>query len=438
MATMTGLSFVYVALPIAMAVYLLFPPVWRGYALLVLSLAYYFLAFPLFSLYMMGVAAMDLAALEIMRRRYDNPLIRKLCLAFSLAKNLGCIVFFGGILQNGSSPETLLGLYVITLSGMGCVLEAYRGKIPHAGNPAHFLLYCFYFPRLAAGPLISYREFAPQLESPNTSLPEIASGLGMFIRGAVKFKILGQALLTFYGTLRTVPHGDISVAGVWFAVFVLGLSVYYRFSGCADMARGIGRMMGISLPENFIYPYQSKSVTDFFGRFNLTLTTYMRESLGLRFSGAALGLLITGTASGLWFGITAGRLVWGLYLGLFLIMERYLYPGFFEKTPTFLCRLYTWLIILFSFAIFNAVDISQVVQTVTRMTGFGNIPFWSERLRYLLASNRLLLISGVLFATSAVSRALAFLRERTPTFAYSTLMTFINVVLLGLLTAFSV
>ena len=435
---MTGLSFVYVALPVAMAVYLLFPPVWRGYALLGLSLAYYFVAFPLFSLYMMGAAAMDLAALEIMRRKNDNPLIRKLCLAFSLSKNLGCIALFGGIMQNGSSPETLLGLYVVTLSGMGCVLEAYRGKILHAVNPGHFLLYCFYFPRLAGGPLVSCREFAPQLESPSASLPEIASGLGMFLVGAVKFRILGQTLLTFYGTLRTVPHGDVSVAGVWLTVFALALSVYYRFSGCADMARGIGRMMGISLPENFIYPYQSKSVADFFGRFNLTLTNYMRESLGPRFSIGALGLLITGAASGLWFGITAGRLAWGLFLGLFLIMERYLYPGFFERTPTILCRLYAMLVIFFSFAIFDAVDISQVTQTAARMTGLGSIPFWSERLGYLLASNRLLLISGVLFASGVANRALEFLRERAPAFVYAALMALINLALLGLLTAFSI
>ena len=445
---MTGLSFLYVALPVAMAVYLLFPPFLRAGALLGVSLLYFLLVSPLFALCMIGVAAMDLAALEIMGRAEDNPRVTKLCLAFSLVKNLGCILFgsvlFQGILRGAlAGPETLLGLYVVTLSGMSCVLEAYRKRIPGAGNWVHFALYCFYFPRLAAGPLVSYRNFASKLEAPNPSLTEVAQGLGMFIQGAVKFMILGQSLQIFYGSLRVIPHGDVSVVGVWVTVLVLALSVYYRFSGCADMARGMGRMMGIPLPVNFRYPYQARSVTDFFGRFNASLTRYVGRALGSRFTESsdlktsALGILIIGASAGLWFGVSAGRVAWGIYLGLFLIMERYLYSGLFKAVPAMVGRFYTLLVLLFGFALFDAASAAQAVQTLTRMLGFGNLPLWSELLGYLLDSNRVLLIISVFFATSATRRLLSLLRRRTSTpTAYNLLSAVINLLLLALLSAF--
>ena len=445
MDAMTSLTFIYLALPFAMAVYLLCPPRWRPQALLALSVAYCFLAYPPLVLYMIGIVLTDLAALAVMGRYDDNSSVRKLCLAFSLTKNLGCILLFGGILHVGLPvPEMIFGLYVVTLSAMGCVLEVYRRQAPNAGGPVGFALYCLYFPRLAAGPLTSYRELAPYLEAPDTSLSEIAKGLGLFIQGAVKLTVLGQTLYVFYDTLRVIPQGDASVLGVWITVFVLILSIYYRFSGCVDMARGIGRMMGISLPESFRYPFRRTSVTDFFRRFNSSLTRYLRDALGPHFTSSAdfaasaLGLLIISAGAGLWFGFSAGRLAWGIYLGLFLIMERYLYPGLLEKAPPALRRVYALLVVFLSFTLFDAQSLSAGAQTAGRMLGFGDLPFYSDRLGYLLQSNRLLLIAGALFAMGVHVRLFSFLRRHTPAPLYGALMVVINLFLLALLTAFSI
>jgi len=445
MDVMTSISFVYVVLPLAMAVYLICPARRRTAALLVFSLLFYFVAAPVVLLWMLGVAVTDLVILALMKLHDDHPPARKVCLAFSLVKNISCILLLGGTLQGGrAAPEVLLGLYVVTLSAMGYVLDVYRGKVNHTGSPVNFALYCFYFPRLAAGPLLPYSEFAPALKSPNTSPLQIAKGLGMFIQGAVKFGVLGQVLLIFYQTLREVPQGDASVLGMWVMVFVLILSVYYRFSGCADMAVGIGRMMGFSLPRNFNFPYLSKSVTGFFQRFNLSLTHYVNDALGPRFTNGenvketALGLLVIGAAGGIWFGVAIGRVAWGIYLGLFLIMERYLYPGPLKKMPPAACRIYALLIIFLSFALFDAASLAAGAQTVGRMLGIGGLPFFSAHLGYLLVANRLLLIGGALFATGVFGRLLSFMREHFPACAYGALMTVINLLLLALFTAFSV
>ena len=444
MAVMTGLSFVYVVLPLAMAVYLLCPAFWRPAALLGFSLLYYLAVHPLFLLYMIGAVALDWVALRIMERFDDSPLVRGLCLAFSVFKNLGCILLFQGILTGWrAGPETLIGLYVVTLSAMGCVLEAYRRQIPNAGSPVHFALYCFYFPRLAAGPMTSYRAFAPQLELPGTRFADIAGGLGLFIGGAVKFRVLGVALLLLYTDLQRLPPSDDSVLGRWVMVFALGLSVYFRFSGCADMARGISRMMGFSLPENFRHPFEAGSITDFLGRFNASLTQYVTRALGWRFEGETgalrgmTGLMVTGLAAGLWFGLSVGRLAWGIYLGLFLLMERYLYPGFVKGAPKAVGILYTLAVVFLGFALFDARSLGQAGQQITRMFGFGSLSPWSEQLGYLLSSNRLLLAAGVLLATSGASRLFALLQARS-LLGYRVAKALTGLLCLGLLTIFSI
>ena len=438
MAAMTGLAFVYVVLPVAIALYLLVPVRARPGALLGFSLLYYFLVSPALLTYMLAIASADLAILTIMSSYEHNPKARKACLVFSLAKNLGAILLFQGVMQGWQAgPETALGLYVVTLSGFGCVLEAYRRQIPKDISPARFALYLFFFPRLAAGPLISYREFIPQLDLPGASPAQMGRGFCVFLQGAVKFRLLGEGLHIFYETLRQIPHEEVSVLGIWVGVLALALSVYLRFSGCADIARGIASMLGISLPKNFNYPFEAKSVGDFFARFNFSLTDYLRETLGPRYSDSLIGLLVLGVASGLWFGLSVGRLAWGVYLALFLLLERILYPAFVKRAPAPLGRIYALLVILPSFALFGADSLSEIALTAAGMFGFAGLPPDSDRLWYLLASNRLLIIAGAILATSALTRIGTYFKTRsTPSGAAAALTVLASLVLLALLSAF--
>ena len=437
MAAMTGLAFIYVVLPVALALYLLLPARARPGVLLVFSLLYYFLVSPAMLPYMLGIALTDLAMVALMARYDRHTEIRKACLVFSSVKNIGAILVFQGAMQGWQAgPETALGLYVVTLSGLGCVLEVYRRQIPEKVRPVHFVLYCFFFPRLAAGPLIPYREFAPQTQLPRASPAQVGQGFFIFLQGAVKFRLLGEGLHIFHETLRLAPQEEASVLGAWVGVLALGLSVYLRFSGCADMARGVAGMLGISLPKNFNYPYQARSIGDFFERFNFSLTRYLREAIGPRYCDGLVGLLVLGALSGLWCGLSVGRLAWGIYLALFLLLERRFYPSLGQKAPALLGRGYTLLIILMSFVLFGADSFGEIAQTAGSMFGFADLPFWSDRLGYLLDSNRLLLIAGVLLATSALTHVGGHLKARAPTGAIVALTVLASALLLALLSAF--
>jgi len=437
MSAMTGLAFVYVALPAALALYLLSPAKARPGMLLAFSLLYYFLVSPVMVPYMLGVAAADLAAIALMSRYDHNREVRKACLIFSVIKNIGAILVFQGAMQGWQAgPETALGLYVVTLSGLGCVIEVYRRQIPEKVRPIRFALYCFFFPRLAAGPLLPYREFAPQLELTGATPAQMGQGFCVFLQGAVKFRLLGEGLYIFYETLRIIPGEEVSVLGVWLGIIALGLSVYLRFSGCADMARGVGSMLGIALSKNFNYPFEARSVGDFLARFNFSLTHYLREALGPRYCDGLTGLLVLGVVSGLWFGLSVGRLAWGVYLAIFLLLERRLYPGFVGKAPVLLGRVYTLPVILLSFALFGADSLGEIAQTITSMFGFADLPFWSDRLGYLLDSNRLLLIAGALLATSALTRIGGYFKARITAGITAALTVLVSLILLALLSAF--
>jgi len=264
----------------------------------------------------------------------------------------------------------------------------------------------------------------------------MGNGFCVFLQGAVKFRLLGEGLHIFYETLRTIPQEEVSVLGVCIGVFALGLSVYLRFSGCADMARGVAGMMGISLPKNFNYPFQARSIGDFIARFNFSLRDYLREALGPRYADGFTGLLVIGIASGLWFGLSIGLLAWGLFLTVFLLLERRLYPGFTRKPPILLGNIYTLLVILIGFAMFGANSLSEIAQTLSGMFGFADLPLESDRLWYLLDSNRLLLIAAALLTTSFITRLGAYFKARLSGSVSAALSVLLSLVLLALLSAF--
>jgi alginate O-acetyltransferase complex protein AlgI len=444
MHTMTTLAFLYVILPLAMAVFLLCPPVWRRGALLAVSLCFFLLVQPSTFPLLLLCLATDWLILAFLHRYHHSQRFRRGCVALSVVKNLLVILVLETLLQMNRLVEAPWGLRVYTLSSLSCVLEAYQGEVPREYNPISYLLYCCFFPRLEAGPLLPYRDFAPQLESLNPTLTGIGSGFGLFLQGAVKTGVLGQALQVTYEALRAFPAEDMTVAGTWCTVLILGLSVYYRLSGLGDMARGLGQMMGISLPKNFYYPYQSQGVTDFFQRFNITISGFIRRNVYQPLQGESsnvladcLNLILWGVLMGLWFGLQVNYLLWGAFLSLFLILEKHVFPDMMKKIPPLFLRLYTLCVVLSSFAIFGGASPGASAATIHNMFRFQELNLYNDRLVYLLTSNWLLLAVSLLFATSAVSLLLSFLRKALPRFT-ALLTAAANAVLLVVFTVFTI
>lgn len=420
---LTSLSFIYVLLPLALAAYYLAPGRVRPLILLAFSLLLYTGEGPRPLLLMAACVLMDYLAAGLMSRPGISEGTRRACLLFSVTKNALMIAYIRALAQLGSVGEAL-GILVYTLSGIDFVLSVYHDEVPDVKNPVPLLLYCCFYPRLYAGPLLSYPDFAEQLRGVRLRPAALARGLGRFVQGALKYAVLGAYIAEVYDKLRFFQNGDISVLSSWCMVFTLALSLYYRLSGLCDMAQGLGLAFGLRLPNNFYYPYQSLSVEDFLQRFNMTVHRFLSRTVyaGLQEDrngplSDCLNLLVVGMLTGVWFGLRINYVVWGGYLALFVILERYLFRQALQGMPTFFSRLYALCAVLSSFTIFAGESLGQSAGYLFAMFGGGGLPVYNDKLLYLLSSNWLALLLGVFFAFSLAGKAFQLLRGAAPRLA---------------------
>jgi alginate O-acetyltransferase complex protein AlgI len=421
--------------------FFILPAEWRACALLLFSLGYYALNSPNHLVLAASLIVMEWAALIVMERFDDSPIVRKICLAFSGCKNIGLLLWFGSLTGAGGVPEQPPGLVVIALSGFWCTLDVYRRRSPYLQNPLYLALYLSFFPRLYGGPLMRYQDFAAQLTSLNPTFSQFLKGWVLYLQGIVKFNILSNILFDVYNSLRSFPPDEQSVLGTWILIFILALQVFFRLSGLSEMARGFGGMMGISLPQDFYYPYQSRSIKDFSGRFLMGTVRFWRDVFPAQKEESRLRLtirvLLIGVCCGLWFGLRQNYLAWGLYLAALSLIERAFYPKITSRVPLFFRRVFTFLAILLSFPIFAAENLSGALDILSKMFWLTEIPFAVPRLGYLISSNWLLIAVSILFSVSAVSLGAGFLSKRFPKTAGLVSLA-ASAGMLVLLTAFSV
>lgn len=430
--SLTSLSFVYVFLPLSLFVYYILPCKTRPAALLAVTLLFYVQAQPRGLVLLATSVLMDYGAMRVLGH-WEADSVRRSCVWFSVVKNLIMIVYAGAIVQMRGVGLSL-GLLVYTLSAMSCVLAAYRGEIACERSLVRFALGCSFFPMLYAGPLVPYGSFAPQLERLELNPRRVLVGLGRFVQGALKQAVFGGSLYALYLSIGKL--GDVTVLSAWCLVLVLALAVYFTLSGFADMAQGLGGMFGLELPKNFYYPYQSRSVQDFFQRFNITVGRLIQSALSLSLDGKSgvaadvSATLCMGALMGLWFGLRVNYLAWGVSLAAVVLLEKYVYRGLMEKVPTLFCRGFTFCVMLCSFTIFAGNSLGQGVRLLGAMFGHGVARLTDDSILYLLSSNWLLLVIACFLATSGVNIVVTQLRKSVPVVSYVVLAAVDTAVLL--------
>lgn len=435
---MTGLSFLFVLLPLMLLAYYLFPPRMRPGVLLAESLLIYHFG-GLGNLQVMLLSILvDYLLLRLMEYLDGDERKRRLLLWASIVKNLALIIWVGLLVQSRELPQQQIGLTIYTLSAIGCLFAAYRRDIPYERNIIRFALYCCFFPKLFAGPRHPYERYTEELGAAALRPDRMLSGGGSFIQGAFKTAIFGGSL---YNLSQSAAALSNTALAAWLHVFSFAFAIYYMLSGYSDMALGIGAMFGLTLPRNFYYPYQARSVGDFFERYHMTIGDFLRGAVtsGLardpnRRRADILGILLTGMLFGLWFGMRPSYLLWGLYLALFIVMERYLYPVLLENIPTLFSRIATLCVVLAGFTIFLCDTPLESVWLITTMFSFGNL--FDNQVLYLLTSNWLLLLLSCFFATNIVNLAVVKLRRAAPVFA-GALFGVLDIVILVLFLALS-
>ena len=419
---LNSFSFVFLFLPASVLVYYLLPGRLRNLCLLTLSLAFFAMLDWQALLLMLGLLGLQYLAVCAMHRLGQGHRANRWLCAATAVVTVGLLILWAGAVQINHT-QMPLGLMVYSLTGLGYVVDFYRGEA-QLENPVRFGVMCCFFGKLYAGPLVEYQEFMPNLKAPVFSLSQMGEGILQFVQGLAKKVLLADQATVVFAAMAALPDDQLPVLGAWMKVFCAAFSTYFTLSAYCDMAVGLGQIFGLQLPSNFAYPFQSRTVTDFFARFNITVTRYIRRYV-YRFLGYDSGgrlsnsfnLMLTAMLAGLWFGLRLSTLTWGMFLGIFMIIEVLWGQKLFENIPPFFLRIYAFAVVLLSFSLLSADSIGQASNTVKVMLGLTGHSFINETVQYMLVSRAVVLVACLIFSTSLYHKISEWVRQKYPGFA---------------------
>lgn len=373
----SSITFLYIFFPIVGIIYHIIPMRFRNVWLLLGSLLFYILGSPAGFPYLLIVLFTGyFGGLILNALQGKQPLCRILFFFFVLL----CIalLFFFKYFEPDSLP---VGISFFTFQAVGYLADIYLNRQKTERNPVTFFTFITFFPQLIAGPIVRFQDISEELVSRRTSLDDITDGLKRFLLGLFKKILVADQLagaISFWGT----PS---SVALHWMIAIAYTLQIYYDFSAYSDMAIGMGRLFGFHLPENFNYPYISKSITEFWRRWHMTLGSWFRDYVYIPLGGSRRGmgrtvcnLLIVFALTGLWHGIGWQFLSWGLLYGILLVLEKTFLLKQMERWPAWVRHCYTMLMVVLGFVIFRSSSLSGAWNSLLGMFGMLKLPLWDQ------------------------------------------------------------
>lgn len=410
----SSLSFLYYFLPCVLIIYFLAPKKLKNSVLLLSSLFFYAWGEPKYVLLMLlAILCGYLFALLI--ERYRGRRLSRLFLILSVSLSAAILGFFkyaDFFIQNFNAVTGLslpllrialpIGISFYTFQLISYTVDVYRG-VPAQRSFIDLAAYISLFPQLIAGPIVRYSQIAEQLSSRRHSLDKAALGIRRFILGLGKKVLIANAM----GQLCQIfsASQDKSVLFFWLYAIANMLHIYFDFSGYSDMAIGLGKLFGFDFPENFNYPYISRSVTEFWRRWHISLGSWFRDYVYIPMGGNRvsrprwlLNLLTVWLLTGFWHGAAWNFIVWGLFFAVFLILEKLWLLKRLEKAPV-LGRFYVLFTVMLSFIIFSAEDMGQALSSLSSLFGAGGLPLLSAEFLYYLKSYAVLLLIAVVGAT---------------------------------------
>jgi alginate O-acetyltransferase complex protein AlgI len=308
-----------------------------------------------------------------------------------------------------------IGINFYTFQCLSYVIDVYRGNVPAQKNPISFGAYVALFPQLIAGPIVRYVDIAQMLEGRTHSWDDVFLGLRRFVVGLSKKILLADSFALLLQIFR--QQAEPSVLFSWMYAIGFTLNIYFDFSGYSDMAIGLGRIFGFRFVENFDYPYLSKSVTEFWRRWHISLGSWFRDYVYIPMGGNrvskprwVLNILTVWALTGLWHGAAWNFVVWGLMFAVLLLAEKWI-PAL-QKLPAVVRRVYVLLAVIISFVLFNAESFSQAGADLAGMFGLAGLPFATKATWYYLRSYALLFVAGFIGATPLVRNAARRVEEK--------------------------
>ncbi|OZU88368.1 membrane-bound O-acyltransferase family protein [Virgibacillus indicus] len=416
--------FLFVFLPIVLLAYFIVPRVFKNTVLLLASLLFYAWGEPKFVLLMIfSIIINYIFGLTVESNRNNKrkvKIIIGLMVFFNLLL-LGIFKYTNFIVDNINSllnisisvPDIPLpiGISFFTFQAMSYVIDVYRkdGKVQR--NPLNLALYISLFPQLIAGPIVRYQTVAEQINKRVSDLPRIAYGVRRFIIGLGKKMIIANNCGYIADQIFAQNPADMSTGVAWIGIIAYSLQIYFDFSAYSDMAIGLGKILGFDFLENFNYPYISKSATEFWRRWHISLGSWFRDYLYIPLGGNRKGtfntyrnLFIVWFATGIWHGASWTFIAWGLYYGFLIMIEKAFLGKLLNKIPTFLQYLYTLIIVMVGWVFFRAETFSYGFSYIAVMFGFSGTSLLDNDTLYYLSQYGILIAIGILGSTPILKK----------------------------------
>ena len=419
----SSLEFLYLFLPWTVLVYFAVPKKAKNAVLLFASLLFYAVGEPKYLFLMLAVTAINFIFGRLADKSRHSARFRRTALICAVIFNISTIFFFKYFDFTASAlglcePLGLalpIGISFYIFQALSYVADVYRGDVLPSGSIIDFSAYVSFFPQLIAGPIVRYSDINSALRHRTHSFEGAAEGIRRFCAGLAKKVLLANRAGAVWERLSALPEGEISTASVWLGAFFYAFQIYFDFSGYSDMAIGLGKIFGFEFPENFNYPYISRSVTEFWRRWHITLSSFFRDYVYIPLGGnrhgrvrTYLNLFAVWSLTGIWHGASYNFLFWGIYYFILLVLEKAFLERILSRLPIALCRTYTLTAVLVGWVIFAADTLKDGFFAYTKNMFFlGGAPLLSESVLYELSKNALLLVI-MLFASTPIPKKIFF------------------------------
>lgn len=412
----SSILFLFLFLPAALALYYIAPQRIKNLVLFLASLVFYAWGEPIYIVIMLFSTFMDYSFGLMLSNPKMSALQRKIVVISSIVANLALLSFFKyadflitniNALLGTNIPTTNLplpiGISFYTFQSMSYIIDVYRAKVQAQRNWIDFGTYIALFPQLIAGPIVQYSTIAAQLQKRTISINMFAEGVRRFIIGLAKKVLLANNIGLLWDTISHSSMDNMPVLTAWLGIIAFAFQIYFDFSGYSDMAIGLGLMFGFRFNENFNLPYIAQSITEFWRRWHISLSSWFRDYVYIPLGGNRHGLakqirniLIVWGLTGFWHGASWNFLLWGLYFGVILIMEKWWLLHALERLPRMIRHIYALLLILVGWVLFAFERLPEGVRYLQTMLGINMYSLWDEHTLYFAYTNAVLFIILIL------------------------------------------
>ena len=417
----SSLLFLFRFLPAVLLAYYIVPRRFRNFVLFLFSLGFYAWGEPVYIILMLASILISYVGGILVDRfiRAEKKKAAKSVLLVSCALSLSLLAFFkyaGFVLETlssltGASIAILqialpIGISFYTFQTLSYVIDVYLGEAMVQKNLISFGAYVTMFPQLIAGPIVQYKTIDAQLRSRREGMEQFAEGVHRFMIGLGKKVLIANNAGELWDMIQTSSYSEIPVLTAWLGLAAYTFQIYFDFSAYSDMAIGLGRMFGFRFLENFNYPYISKSITEFWRRWHISLGTWFREYVYIPMGGNKVNrwrhirnILIVWLLTGIWHGASLNFLIWGVYYGVLLLMEKFLFGKYLSKFPALFQHIYCLFFVMLGWNLFVSSDMGQAIGFLKSLFGVYGQGFLNRETVYLLYNNAILLVLCILGST---------------------------------------